>query len=174
MNPFADGSRVRFRRGAVLTLGLLLLAGLTACSTPQTRARRSPAVYGALSKPDRRLVLQGGVHDGMSRDAVFIAWGQPDFVHRKTDKSTETETWIYERQITQLAPLSSYEDRTRPRTGNLSYRSPGFDSGPAFSAGPYAGRSFFQPGVLVLGYRYRKAEFVGGKLKAHSDWGPLH
>lgn len=170
MNPSSDRLRRLFRGGASLALGALVLLGAAACSTPQTRAQKKSATFSALSKASQRLVLGGAVEAGMSQEAVFIAWGEPDSVDRQSAKSGETETWIYERQLTQFAPLGAYEDRLIARTGNVSRRAPGSGAGGFASGGPFTGRSFSHSGVRVLGYRYRTAEFVGGKLKAQREW----
>jgi hypothetical protein len=117
-------------------------------------------------------VLRGRVHDGMDQDAVTIAWGRPDFVTKGGDKAEKTEVWIYEHQLTQYAPLRSYEDLYYSRVGNAGgYRSPMPGSPWGAMTGPFAGQSFYQSNVIVIGYRHRKALFVNGKLKAYSDWG---
>jgi hypothetical protein len=71
------------------------LLGLTACSTPATRIQRNPAAFAALPSADQPLVQRGIVREGMSHDAVFLAWGQPDFVRRMVRPKLKAETWIY-------------------------------------------------------------------------------
>src|SRR6267378_7421991 len=85
----------RFYLGA-LALGLATGALiLTSCSTPQTRISDHPDLYQSLSSRDQALVSQGQIRSGLSRSAVWLAWGSPDqrIVGNMTGHSTET--WIY-------------------------------------------------------------------------------
>jgi hypothetical protein len=79
---------------------LLLCAALlhfTGCaaSTPQARAQKNPDLMAAVPARDRDLVLSGTISQGMTRDAVFLAWGQPDAVTKGFERGQETETWRY-------------------------------------------------------------------------------
>jgi len=85
----------RFSSGAsVLGIAGVVLI-LTCCSTPQTRISDHPDLYQRLSSRDQALVIQGQIRSGMSRSAVWLAWGSPDqkIVGNMTGHSTET--WIY-------------------------------------------------------------------------------
>jgi hypothetical protein len=76
----------------VLATGALIL---TSCSTPQTRISDHPDLYQSLSSKDQALVSQGQIRTGMSRTAVWLAWGLPD---RKIVGNLGTgrrETWVY-------------------------------------------------------------------------------
>ena len=85
----------RFYLGA-LTLGLATGALiLTSCSTPQTRISDHPDLYQSLSARDRALVSQGQIRPGMSRNAVWLAWGSPDQKIIANMRGHPTETWIY-------------------------------------------------------------------------------
>jgi len=80
-----------------LTTGALIL---TSCSTPQTRISDHPDLYQTLSPRDQALVSQGQIRTGMSKNAVWLAWGSPDRkmvanIHRRA-----TDTWIYVRYVT--------------------------------------------------------------------------
>ena len=117
-------------------------------------------------------MLHGQIHAGMSPKAVFIAWGRPDSVIHGGDKNQQLEAWVYEQQITQYAPMASYEDRYISRVGSLGgYGVPGDGSIWFNSAGPYAGRSFYRSSVFTVAYRYRKAVFINGELKSYTDSG---
>ena len=59
---------------AVIT-GILIL---TSCSTPETRISEHPDLYQSLSHRDQMLVNQGQIRIGMSRTAVWLAWGTTD------------------------------------------------------------------------------------------------
>jgi hypothetical protein len=75
-----------------LTTGALIL---TSCSTPQTRISEHPDLYQSLSHRDQSLVGQGQVRIGMSRTAVWLAWGSPDRKIVGNMGAGRTETWAY-------------------------------------------------------------------------------
>ena len=66
----------------------------TSCSTPQTRISNRPDLYQNLSARDQALVSQGQLRSGMSRSAVWLAWGSPDQKVVGNMAGTPTETWI--------------------------------------------------------------------------------
>ncbi|HEU0273068.1 MAG TPA: hypothetical protein VFQ83_00890 [Candidatus Udaeobacter sp.] len=75
-----------------IAAGTLLFIG---CSTPQTRISDRPDLYQSLSARDQALVSQGQLRSGMSRSAVWLAWGSPDQKVVGNMAGTLTETWIY-------------------------------------------------------------------------------
>ena len=77
---------------ALTFLGALLLGS---CETPQDRIARRPDVYNALSPRDQQLVAAGEIREGMSRDAVYLAWGAPNQRGPGRHRGSSTETWIY-------------------------------------------------------------------------------
>ena len=78
------------------TLGLATVAiVLTSCSTPQTRISDHPDFYQSLSQRDQELVSQGQIRVGMSRTAVWLAWGSPDRKIVGNMGGGPTETWVY-------------------------------------------------------------------------------
>ena len=68
---------------------------LSACETPQDRIKQRPEVYSALSQRDRELVARGEIREGMSRDAVYLAWGAPNQRGTGRYRGSTAETWIY-------------------------------------------------------------------------------
>jgi len=76
---------------AVVTGALIL----TSCSTPQTRISERPDLYQSLSHRDQALVSQGQIRIGMSRTAVWLAWGSPDRRIVGNMGGGPTETWLY-------------------------------------------------------------------------------
>src|SRR4029077_9397732 len=68
---------------------------LTSCSTPQTRISDHPDLYQSLSHRDQALVSQGQVRIGMSRTAVWLAWGTTDQKIIGNMGGGPTETWVY-------------------------------------------------------------------------------
>lgn len=78
------------------TLGLATAAiVLSSCSTPQTRISERPDLYQSLSPRDQALVNQGQIRIGMSRTAVWLAWGTTDRKIIGNMGNGPTETWIY-------------------------------------------------------------------------------
>src|SRR4029077_15709802 len=76
----------------VLATGALTL---TSCSTPQTRISEHPDFYQSLSPRDQALVSQGQIRIGMSRTAVWLAWGSPDRKIIGNMGAGRRETWVY-------------------------------------------------------------------------------
>lgn len=68
---------------------------LTSCSTTETRISEHPEIFQRLSPHDQALVRQGKIREGMSRDAVWVAWGAPDQKATGTARGRPVETWIY-------------------------------------------------------------------------------
>jgi hypothetical protein len=68
---------------------------LTSCSTIESRISEHPEIYRNLSSRDQALVNQGQIRYGMSRNAVWLAWGSPDFKVIGNMRGHSTETWIY-------------------------------------------------------------------------------
>ena len=77
---------------ALTFLGALLLSG---CETTQDRIAQRPEAYNALSPRDKELVSRGQIRQGMSRDAVYIAWGAPNQRGPGRYRGSSTESWIY-------------------------------------------------------------------------------
>ena len=75
-----------------IATGALVLAG---CSTIESRVSEHPEMYGNLSSRDQALVNQGHIRYGMSRNAVWLAWGSPDSKVIGNMLGRSTETWIY-------------------------------------------------------------------------------
>lgn len=85
---------MKIRTAAMCLLGGLLLAGC-ATSTVEKRRQERPAAYANLSPEFRSLVDQGRIKVGMSKDAVYIAWGKPSEVIQGESSSGPIETWLY-------------------------------------------------------------------------------
>jgi hypothetical protein len=82
---------VRVSTLALATAALIL----TSCSTAQTRISEHPDLYQSLSHRDQALVNQGQIRIGMSRTAVWLAWGTSDRKVLGNMGGGPTETWIY-------------------------------------------------------------------------------
>lgn len=85
----------RFSQWALALLALVSALLLSSCETPQDRISQRPEVYNAMSARDRELVSRGEIRQGMSRDAVYLAWGAPNQRGPGRYRGSSTETWIY-------------------------------------------------------------------------------
>jgi hypothetical protein len=83
-----------FLRASTLAVATSALI-LTSCSTPQTRISEHPDLHQSLSRRDQALVSQGQIRIGMSRTAVWLAWGSPDRRIIGNMGGGPTETWVY-------------------------------------------------------------------------------
>jgi hypothetical protein len=77
---------------AAIAASALILAG---CSTTESRIKEHPEIFGSLSPKDQDLVSRGQIRTGMSQDAIWLAWGQPDQRVKGAMRGHATETWIY-------------------------------------------------------------------------------
>lgn len=55
-------------------------------------------MYHGLSARDQAFVNQGQIRTGMSKDAVWLAWGNPD--QKVPGPRPNSETWVYLRYAT--------------------------------------------------------------------------
>ena len=68
---------------------------LTSCETLENRISQHPDIYQRLSPNDQALVSQGKIRNGMSQDAVWLAWGNAEQKAVGNMRGHPTETWIY-------------------------------------------------------------------------------
>lgn len=73
----------------------LTFVGCQSRSAMEKRIDKNPALFGRLSQSEKDLVLNGEITEGMSRDAVFLAWGRPDMVRSGSREGTGKERWGY-------------------------------------------------------------------------------
>ena len=84
------------RMNRLILLALVaLLAGCASVSPRDQRIANNGEWYNALNQDDQLLVTQGRIREGMGKNPVFLAWGQPDSVNSGTDRGKPVETWIY-------------------------------------------------------------------------------
>jgi hypothetical protein len=68
---------------------------LTGCVTTETRIAEHPEKFQSLSPSDQALVREGKIRDGMTQDAVFLAWGGPDQRIPGQVNGKPADTWVY-------------------------------------------------------------------------------
>jgi hypothetical protein len=72
----------------------------TGCATTQSRISNNPEMYQHLSATDQALVSQGQIRRGMTMDAVWLAWGDPEQKIPGDMHGGPGETWVYLRYAT--------------------------------------------------------------------------
>lgn len=64
--------------------------------TPMSRIEQNPVMFRVLSPEHQLLVQQGRICEGMSKDAVFLAWGNPDTPPVTGQQGGKSyEKWVY-------------------------------------------------------------------------------
>jgi hypothetical protein len=84
-----------------LSASALILPG---CSTTETRISDHPEIFQTLSPRDQELVKAGKIREGMSQNAVWVAWGSPDQKATGVARGKPVETWIYNEYTYANAP----------------------------------------------------------------------
>lgn len=142
------------------TLPTLVLATaallLVSCASPiAKRIERNPEIFNKLSERHKSLVSKGEIEEGMSKQAVFIAWGRPDRAFKGSRNGRALEQWSY-----------------------LAYDAvPGGWYGPGWGYGgwygPRAGYGYhydpffvYQPMVNYVPYESAKVEFTNQRVSA--------
>lgn len=81
---------------SVLSLLFPVLLGACQTATPLNRIEKNPVMFGMLSPEHKVLVQQGRICEGMTRDAVFLAWGNPNSAPVQGQQDGQSyEKWIY-------------------------------------------------------------------------------
>ncbi len=128
----------------------LLLAGLGGCATvtsPESRIAGDPELFDALPGKHRDLVRRGQVTEGMSRDAVYLAWGRPHERKQSSRDGRARETWVY--YGSEAVPVQTV----------------GIGVG---YGGGYYGRGCAGP-FYDFGYDYARRDYVAGKVEFDGD-----
>ena len=136
----------------------LLLPGCETLNPAQRRVTKNPELFAGLSAKEKTLVDQGKIEEGMSRDAVYLAWGRPGRVITGSRDGKGREKWAY----FHTAPVQT-------TTMGFGYASsPFYDSygiHPTYGYGYGPGWSM-SSGVNYLPYIGSTVEFVNGRVVA--------
>jgi hypothetical protein len=137
---------------ALLCAALSIL--MASCTSPIVkRIERNPDIYNSLSARHRDLVQQGRIEEGMTKKAVFLAWGKPDRAAQGSKNGRAYEKWSY----------AGYE--------------PTYTTGFGFTGGYWGGgcgpwgydRGFlYEPMMTYVPYEAAKVEFLNGIVTAWS------
>jgi hypothetical protein len=78
---------------AIVLLSAVLLS--SCASGPERRISRNAESFSKLSTADQASVREGKVREGMSKEAVFMAWGRPNQVSEGSRNGAKLERWSY-------------------------------------------------------------------------------
>lgn len=77
-------------------LCLVVAGGLSSCTSAlEHRITKNPQLYQRLSVQDQGLVSRGEIREGMTKEAVFLAWGRADYISSGKDRGAPIDKWIY-------------------------------------------------------------------------------
>ncbi len=82
----------------LIILALFISIALPGCQTmnpAERRVQKNPELFASLKEKERAAVLRGDVEEGMTRDAVYLAWGRPGRVVNGSREGKEREKWAY-------------------------------------------------------------------------------
>lgn len=78
----------------LLALSVVLI--LSSCASPiERRVTSNPQLFQKLSVSHQSAVRNGEVKEGMSKDAVFLAWGRPNRIQTGRRNGQALERWSY-------------------------------------------------------------------------------
>ena len=88
----------RVCRCVILAAAMMLTAVSCQTQTPASRIAANPVMFRNLPANQQLLVQQGRICDGMSPDAVYLAWGKPSGDPVKGQQGGKIfERWVYMR-----------------------------------------------------------------------------
>ncbi|MCX5697567.1 MAG: hypothetical protein NTU54_06355 [Candidatus Omnitrophica bacterium] len=100
----------------IISLSLLLCGCVTTSQAkmPNYEARKSYVeTHSELAVEIKQAILKGKVIEGMTKQDVLVAWGEPSKIHRysehkrlvdETDENTHDESWLYDQPFYSFAP----------------------------------------------------------------------
>ena len=109
----------------------ILILAVSSCSVPSTQSRiaKNSSMYSMLSPKHRQLVASGQITKGMSKDAVYLAWGTPSKVYKMEENGISKERWTYTRSEPRYSTSVGIGYGGLPRYRRYGYYG-GIDYGP--------------------------------------------
>lgn len=88
---------MNLKRFLILIPALASAVFLNSCATPGPpgRIQKYPGMFTALPPEQQTAVREGRIAEGMSKDAVYLAWGKPDTVTLGSQSGSPFEQWRY-------------------------------------------------------------------------------
>lgn len=121
---FFHAKVIRMTKLPLLVLGSIGMTVISSCvntNTPQHRIEQNPQVYNKLPASEQKLVSEGHIEEGMSPEAVFLAWGYPNTTPFKgTNKGQNIMRWVY----TQPYPVLTTTNWAGPQWGPYGWYDP--------------------------------------------------
>ena len=141
-------------RPALFLLAAAAMMFLASCGSPIAhRIEKNPGMFAKLSDSEKALVQRGEIAEGMSKDAVFIAWGRPDRVSSGTHAGKPLERWSYK----------AYEAVHGTAFGVGI--GGGYWGHRPFLGGYYGYDTFYaEPTVNYVPYEARRVDFTNGRV----------
>lgn len=79
----------------LLPLFAALALFVAGCATPESRIKKNPELFNALSPEVQENVRQGRIDIGYPQDAVMLALGRPDREYTRRTPAGQTIVWSY-------------------------------------------------------------------------------
>ena len=146
-------------------LACAIVLAFTSCASPlQRRLERNPALFAKLSESHRASILAGRVEEGMTKDAVFLAWGRPSRVTGGKRAGQSFERWNY----TGYEAVQSYDSGFGLGMGyqGISHSRHGRDRYACNTYDSFYYRSV--PQVDYVPFDAKMVEFTGGVVSAYA------
>ncbi len=134
-----------------VSLTVFFIAG---CTTIDTRISERRESFSRMSPRDQALVQQGTIREGMSQDAVYIAWGPPSQRIPGRYRGSIVETWVYDATAAGDYPGPFYYGQGYGYGLGYGFFGGGGYGRHRFHRGPYLYDPFFDP------YFYNHANIV--------------
>jgi hypothetical protein len=138
---------------------------LASCETLETRISQHPDIYQSLSPGDQSLVTQGKIRNGMSQNAVWLAWGDPGQKAVGNMRGHPTETWIYVNYATY--PYPYYGPRFGYGYGFVGARHFHHHRGFIFFGDPFYDPFYYSAIPPSIPYPYKTVTFANGRVMSY-------
>ncbi len=76
-------------------MGVMLL--VVGCQTMDTRIAENPALWNSFSPEEQARIRDGKLWEGMTTEAVWLAWGKPRYKRHGQEGAVDFEEWVYTR-----------------------------------------------------------------------------